>query len=381
MSDAAEKSEQATPKRMKEVRSKGQLTRSQDLVAWLGVGAAAVMLSTTIARGTAAAESQMFGIRDIIATPNPEHALDELVQGLGSMLGTLGPLFVVVAAVVLLGAAAQGGIHFRKFTGRYEQLNLVKGAGRVFGMQALWEGAKSLLKTLVVGLVLFLVIQGLMPVLTSAGGLPVSALLAAAADGSAVLLQAAVAAGLVLAAADVFVVMKRNRKKTRMTKQELKDENKSSEGDPLIKSQRRSRQLAMSRNRMIASVAGSDVVLVNPTHIAVALRYEAGKAAPRVVAKGQGIIATRIREEADATRVPIVKDVPLARALHAECEIGHEIPLEHYNAVARVLAFVMALKKRGAAQGTHTLVPQNTSAQTSAQTSTQPPAAPRRALS
>lgn len=342
---------------MKEVRSKGQLTRSQDLVAWLGVGAAAVMLSTTIALGQEAGETQMHAIRATIASPEPLRALDTLVMGLGSMLGTLGPLFAVVAAVVLLGAAAQGGIHFRRFTGKYEQLDLVKGAGRVFGMQALWEGAKSLMKTLVVGLVLYLVIQGLLPVLSSAGGLPVSALLAAAGDGSATLLQSAVAAGLVLAAADMFVVMKRNRKKTRMTKRELKDEHKSSDGDPLVKSQRRSRQLAMSRNRMISSVAGSDVVLVNPTHIAIALLYEAGKAAPRVVAKGQGAMATRIRDEAGAQRVPIVTDVPLARALHAECEIGHEIPVEHYSAVARVLAFVMALKKRGAAHGVHTIAP------------------------
>ncbi len=112
------------------------------------------------------------------------------------------------------------------------------------------------------------------------------------------------AAGLVLAAADVFVVMRRNRKKTRMTKKEVQDENKNTEGDPLIKSQRRSRQLAMSRNRMIAAIADADVVLVNPTHVAVALKYEPGKSAPRVVAKGAGHIAARIREEAEAKSVP-----------------------------------------------------------------------------
>ncbi len=357
MSDAAEKSEQATPQRMKEVREKGQLTRSQDMSAWLGVGAVAVMLPLTISLGTTAAESHVQNIQDIVAAPDPLRAVDTLVEGLGSMLGTLGPLFAVVVGVIIAGAAVQGGIHFRKFKGKFEQLDLVKGTGRVFGMQALWEGAKSLLKTIVVAGVLYLVIQGLMPVLTSAGGLPVTSLLAAASSGATILLQSAVAAGLVLAAADIFVVMKRNRKKTRMSKQEVKDEHKRSDGDPMIKSQRRARQLAMSRNRMISSVGSADVVIVNPTHIAIALRYEAGKAAPRVVAKGQGNIATRIREEADANKVPLVKDVPLARALHAECEIGHEIPLEHYNAVARILAFVMALKKRGGGSGTHVLAP------------------------
>jgi len=202
---------------------------------------------------------------------------------------------------------------------------------------------------------LLVVIQGLMPTLMTAGGLPASELITAAAGGAAALVQAAVAAGLVLAAADAMVVMRRNRSKTKMTKKEVKDENKASDGDPLIKSQRRSRQLAMSRNRMMAAIADADVVLVNPTHFAVALSYEPGKSAPRVVAKGAGVIAARIREQAETDRVPIVKDVPLARALHAQCEIGHEIPVELYTAVAQVLAFVLALKKRGAEQGTHTM--------------------------
>ena len=136
-----------------------------------------------------------------------------------------------------------------------------------------------------------------------------------------------------------------------MSKQEVKDENKSTEGDPLIKSQRRSRQLAMSRNRMIAAISGADVVLLNPTHIAVAIKYEPGKSAPRVVAKGAGTIAARIREEAEAKGVPMVRDIPLARALHAACELGQEIPVELYNAVARVLAFVMQLKARGRSRG------------------------------
>jgi flagellar biosynthetic protein FlhB len=191
----------------------------------------------------------------------------------------------------------------------------------------------------------------------TAGGWPVSALLDAAGTGSASLLQAAVVAGLVLAAADLFVVMRRNRKKTRMTKKEVRDENKSSDGDPLIKSQRRSRQLAMSRNRMIASVADADVVLVNPTHFAVALKYEPGKSAPRVVAKGSGVVAERIRDRAKDAGVPLVRDIPLARALHAACALGQEIPVDLYNAVARVLAFVMALRSRGAASGTHTMQP------------------------
>jgi flagellar biosynthetic protein FlhB len=353
-SDSSERTEQATDKRMKEVRSKGQLSKSQDLTAWLGIGAAALMMPATIALAADAGTMQLFQIGAIASNPDPGEALSALGLGLGSLMSSLAPILAVVGVVVLIGSVVQG-VHVKKLSGKYEQFNLVSGMKRVFGMQAMWQGAKALLKTVVVGLVLYLVIQGLMPLLMGAGGLPVSAVLEAAAAGTGSLLQTAVAAGLVLAAADVFVVMRRNQKKTRMTKKEVRDENKSSEGDPLIKSQRRSRQLAMSRNRMIASIAGSDVVLVNPTHVAVALSYEPGKSAPRVVAKGSGIIAARIRAEAEAKNVPMVQDIPLARALHAACELGQEIPVDLYNAVARVLMFVMALRRRGATRGTHTM--------------------------
>lgn len=355
MSDSGERTEQATEKRMREVRSKGQLARSQDLTAWVGIGAAAVMMPMTIEAGAAVGRGQLFDIRAIAENPDPQRALDMLSAGLGAMGGILTPMLAVVCIAVLAGSIAQGGIHIKKLAGKYDQFNPVTGMARTFGTQALWQGVKALLKTVVVGLVLTLVIEGLTPVLMTAGGLPVTVLIGAARDGTAALVQSAVIAGLVLAAADVFVVMRRNRKRTRMTKKEVTDEHKSSEGDPLIRSQRRARQLAMSRNRMIAAVATADVVLVNPTTYAVALRYEPGKSAPRVVAKGAGVIAARIREQAETDAVPIVRDIPLTRALHSACELGQEIPLELYNAVARVLAFVLALKARGSRAGVHTM--------------------------
>lgn len=355
MSDAQERTEQATEKRMKEARSKGRLAKSTDLTAWVGVGAAAVMLPVTLQKGSDAAVDQLFSVRSVIESPDPAKALAALGDGLGSIMATIGPLLAVGAIAIIGAAAAQGGIHFKRPAPKFEQFNIVSGVARVFGMRALWEGAKTLLKSAVVGIGLFLVVQGLMPVLLTSGMMPVSALLSAAGGGAAGLLQAAVGAGLVLAGLDVLVVMRRNRKHTRMTKREVRDEHKNSDGDPLIRSQRRSRQLAMSRNRMIAAIGQSDVVLVNPTHIAVAIVYEPGKSAPRVVAKGAGAIALRIREKAEEARVPVVKDIPLARALHASCRLGDEIPVGLYNAVAQVLAFVMALKARGAAAGVHTM--------------------------
>jgi flagellar biosynthetic protein FlhB len=138
-----------------------------------------------------------------------------------------------------------------------------------------------------------------------------------------------------------------------MSKYEIQQENKNSEGDPHVKAHRRSMQMAMSRNRMMTEVAEADVLLVNPTHVAVALRYDPARGAPRVVAKGAGEVAAKLRERAAEARVPMVQDIPLARALHASCEIGQEVPAQLFTAVARVLAFVMHLGARGVRGGFH----------------------------
>ena len=354
---SGERTEQATDKRMREVRQKGQLSRSQDLTAWVGVGAAVVMFPGVIARASNALVDQLFTVTALVANPEVPAAVQAMENAFASLAGILGLLFMAVVVAVMAAAALQGGVRFKKFKPKFEQFDLLKGMKNVVGTQALWNGAKALLKTSVVGLVLYVVVQGLTTSLLGAGALPISQLLATAGGGLVQLIQYAVAAGMLLAIADVFVVSRRNRKRTRMTKKEVKDEHKSTDGDPLVKSARRQRQLAMARNRMMSAVATADVVLVNPTHFAVALRYEPGKSAPRVVAKGADRVALRIRAEAETKKVPVVKDVPLARALHGSCELGAEIPVELYNQVAAVLAFVMALKKRGSAAGTHQILP------------------------
>lgn len=338
---------------MREVHEKGQMGRSQDLGAWIGIAVAALMIPAAIGNAAAAGQDQLLAVQRVIEDPELGAVQALLADALGSMGATLGPMLAVVAVAVLAAAVTQGGVHFRKMTPQPDHFDPIAGLKRVFGTQALWNGAKALLKTAVVGLVLWFAVQGLMPVLMTSGSLPLSAVLEAAAAGSGTLLRAAIVAGLVLAALDVFVVIRRNRKRTMMTKREVKDENKRSDGDPLVKSQRRSRQLAMSRNRMIQAIGTADVVMTNPTHYAVAIKYEPGKSAPRVVAKGAGPVADVIRARAEEERVPIVRDVPLTRALHATCELGHEIPVDLYTPVARVLSFVMALKARGTAAGTH----------------------------
>jgi flagellar biosynthetic protein FlhB len=160
-------------------------------------------------------------------------------------------------------------------------------------------------------------------------------------------------AGLGMAALDYVIQRRRVGKQTRMTKDEVKQEHKQTEGDPLMKSAIRSRQLAAARNRMMADVGLADVVLVNPTHVAVALRYEPEKGAPRVVARGAGAIAAKIRDRADEESVPLVRDVPLARALYSSTKVGQEIPAELFAAVAQVLAFVISRRGRGQVGGQH----------------------------
>jgi flagellar biosynthetic protein FlhB len=356
MSDAQERTEQATDKRMKEVRRKGELSTSKDLSAWLSVAAAFSSIPGLISSVQSSMQLQFASIKGVINHPTPEEAVQSLSTGFAAVIPALTPMLLSVVVAIIAGSALQGGIHFKAFSFSFKHFDLLAGVKRIFGTAAMWEGAKAILKTAVVGLVLFTVIQNFVPQLMSAGGLPIVQLIDAAQSGVLSLVETAIAAGLVLAAADVFVIMRRNRKKTRMTKREIKDESKSSDGDPLMKGMRRSRAFAMSRSRMMAAIATADVVLLNPTHIAVALKYEAGKSAPRVVAKGADEIAARIRERATENRIPMVTDVPLARAIHAACEIGEEIPAELYTAVARVLAFVFALRARGAAQGIHKLL-------------------------
>lgn len=353
--DAGEKTEKATAQRMKEVHRDGKLSRSQDLTAWVGLAAAAVMLPGTAQRAADAAVEQLASVREAIASPDAGTVTQLLGDGLWSVVGTLGPLLAVVAGVVIAVAVAQGGVHVKKFKPNVKQFNPVSGVKRLFGANAWWEGAKTLLKTAVVGLVLYLAVQALVPQLMGTGRIPLAHMLGVAGSGIKQLLIWGIAAGVLLAAIDLLVVMRRNRKQTRMSKQEIKEENKRTEGDPHVKGQIRSKQMAMSRNRMMAAVADADVVIVNPTHVAVALRYVPGTGAPRLVAKGAGAVAAKIRAQATEHRVPMVEDVPLARALHAACAVDQEIPAYLFTAVARVLAFVMQLKRRGAAMGKHTM--------------------------
>jgi flagellar biosynthesis protein FlhB len=352
---SGEKTEQPTPQKLKKAKREGQIGRTQDIGAWFGMLAASILLPRTLTSAVQHAEELFSQVPQVIDRPEPAIAMRMLKDaGFGIAWAVL-PLAGTLMLVGIASAGSQGGIRIatKLFIPKFNRLNPLPGIKKMFGPQALWEAVKALVKTAVLAAVLYTTTKDKIPILMTAGQLPLGSLVSVVKDSTIGLIQAASAAGIVMAAADYFVVRRRTQKQLRMTKEEVKQENKNAEGDPLIKAQIRARQMAMARNRQMADVPMADVVLVNPTHVAVALRYEPTKGAPRVVAKGQGPIATKIREIAMEARVPLVQDVPLARAMHQSVEVGAEIPAEFFGAVAKVLAFVMSLKARGSAAGLH----------------------------
>ncbi|MEU8659121.1 EscU/YscU/HrcU family type III secretion system export apparatus switch protein [Actinoplanes philippinensis] len=352
---SGEKTEEPTQQKLKKAKQEGQIGKSQDLGAWAGMLAASIMLPRTLRQAMEHAQELMEKVPDTIIDPDPGKTLAILREALMSAAWAVLPLALTMMAVGIVAAAAQGGIRVatKLFIPKFNRLNPFSGIKRMLGPQALWEGFKALIKTTVLGTVLWFTMQDMIPVLMDAGRLPLVTLLGVVSDAAIRLIRAAAVAGIVMAAADYFVVRRRTKKQLRMSKEEVKQEHKNTEGDPLIKAQIRAKQMAMARNRQMADVPTADVVVVNPVHVAVALRYEPQKGAPRVVAKGKGPLAAKIRDIATENRIPMVQDIPLARALNSGCEIGQEIPAEFYGAVAKVLAFVMSLKARGAAAGIH----------------------------
>jgi flagellar biosynthetic protein FlhB len=258
-----------------------------------------------------------------------------------------------VLLVGVAGALAQGGFFIASDSvkPKLSKINPLQGFKRMFGARAWWEAAKMLIRSAVVVVLVWMTIKAAMPMVGSM--VPMQVMLDQTAASALSMIRNVAVVGVVLGGADYIVQRRMVGKQARMTKEEVKQEHKNSEGDPLLKGAIRSRQLAASRNRMMADVPTADLVLVNPTHVAVALRYDPERGAPRVVARGAGVIATAIREKAGEAQVPLVRDVPLARALYTSTTVGQEIPTELFAAVAQVLAFVISRRTNGLRGGEH----------------------------
>ncbi|WP_181313137.1 EscU/YscU/HrcU family type III secretion system export apparatus switch protein [Nocardioides campestrisoli] len=353
MSQGEEKTEKPTARKKKENRKEGQVPRTQELGGWASMLAVGLALPLLLGAEMRSLEKLLVSSLRAVEDPDPAVAMELLSGGLWHVAVALLALASGVMVIGVAGALAQGGFYLatKAVKPKLSKLNPIQGAKRVFGPQALWEGAKMLIKSSVVALFAYSVIRTMMPLL---GGLvPIPVVLDVISQEALGLIRNVAVAGLVMAVADYAFQRRKIGKQTRMTKQEVKQEHKNTEGDPLVKSAIRSRQMAASRNRMMADVPTADVVLVNPTHVAVALRYQPERGAPVVVARGAGAVAARIREEATAHRVPLVRDVALARALHRSTQVGQEIPAELFAAVAQVLAFVISRRTRGHHGGEH----------------------------
>lgn len=350
---AEEKTEEPTHKKTQENRKEGRIPRTPDLGGWASTLVAGLVLTWVIPHIGGSLRSLMVHAMVVVDDPDPDRAVALLASGLWSALVISLLIGGVLFVVMLISSVAQGGVHLASKAAqpKLKRLNPIEGFKRILGVKAWWEGLKVLLKTTVVALLVWRAVDDVME---SLGGLvPLHTGLTILGQSVAALMRDVAVVGLLLAGIDYLVQRRQMRKQTYMTKDEVKQENKSAEGDPHLKGARRSRQLSMSRNRMMAAVAEADVVVVNPVHYAVALRYQPERGAPRVVAKGAGAVAARIREKAVEHRVATVEDIPLARALHGSCEIGQEVPAPLFEAVAHVLAFVLTLRTRGHASGHH----------------------------
>lgn len=353
MPDRSDKTEKPTAKRRREARKKGQIARTPELGQWLTVLMLSVLIGPAAKYEISAWRQIMVGCLQSISAPTPNLARRLLESGMRQAFVSVALLGAVVLLVSYAAQVAQGGfvMSAHGLKPRLDKLNLLKGLQGLFGPRTLWQGAKMLLKSSVVALLCYSAVKSVMPLI--GGYMPIATILDVVHTSATSLLRNVALAALVLAGADYAIVRRRTERDMKMSKQEIKDEHKQSEGDPLVRSAIRARQLAAARNRMIADVVNADVLLVNPTHIAIALRYDPSEGAPRIVARGAGAIAARIRERAELARIPTVHDVPLARALYRSCEVGQEIPRELFAAVAQVLAFVISRRMRGSYGGEH----------------------------
>lgn len=350
---SGEKTEKATPRKRKESRKEGQVARTAELGGWASLFLVTLALPPALQHQTDVLTGLMTDCLRALEDPSVDVAqrlFRDASMGAFVSLVVLGSVVLVISTALTL---AQGGFYIasKMMKPDMSKLSLIKGVKRMFGPQAWWELAKMLIKTTLVSGLAWQTVSALMPMI---GGLvPLGAALEVTGEEAFALLRNIAIAGVVMGALDYLMAKRRTTKQTNMTKQEVKDEHKQQEGDPMLKGAIRSRQLAAARNRMIADVMDADVVLVNPTHVAVALRYRPERGAPVVVARGAGAIAARIRAVATDAGVPLVQDVPLARALYRSTEVGMEIPTELFAAVAHVLAFVISRRSRGSYAGTH----------------------------
>jgi len=346
--DDSQQTEQPTQKRLEQAREAGDIVKSTEVSAFVvlaGATLAIAMFGKSLAVGIAGILTQFIQAPDQMAVDG---------AGLASLMrGVLLHLAIVLAPFmgVMLTAAVAGHVlqskpafNLEKLMPNFSKLSFLSGFSRIFGVEGWITLLKGLIKLAIVGMAIW---TQLWPERGILEGILTQSPQAVMADMSHLLFKvliAALSALLVIAGLDYFFQYTRFMKRNRMSRHEIKEEFRQNEGDPVIKAKVRQIRQERARKRMMAAVPDATVVITNPTHFAVALKYESGKtAAPVCVAKGVDALALRIRAVAEEHEVPVIENPPLARALYATVELDEAIPAEHYKAVAQVIGYVMRL--------------------------------------
>lgn len=347
--DSSDKTEDPTQKRLDDAHERGDVAKSQEINTWFVIAGGTLVLQTfsgSIGGGI------LMPLRNLIAKSWMIHtdgaSLLVLTQSLGYVLmAALGVPFLLLALAAIAGNMVQHRLVWsaESLKPKFSKVSPASGLKRIFGKQAAANFAKGLFKLIALGAVMTAILWPERHRLESFMHFDPGMILSATTSLTVHLMGAVVAMLAAVAIADYLFQYRQWFERQKMSLQEMKQEFKQSEGDPHVKGRIRQLRQQRMKKRMMAAVPKASVIITNPTHYAVALSYERGMSAPVCVAKGVDTIALKIREVAGKHDIPIVENVPLARALYATVEIDDEIPVEHYHAVAEIIGYVMGLKR------------------------------------
>jgi flagellar biosynthetic protein FlhB len=344
--DAASKTEDATPRKLQQARERGEVVKTPDVASLASLAGAA---SVVALGGGYLSRNLMGALTPFIAHPDSinfdnDGGMQVLRAALMAAAPVMGAVVLAACAAGVFGNVIQTGFMFspEKLSFSFEKVSPVAGFKRIFGIDGFVQFLKSLLKVSLTALLAWWVLNPHINELENLASLDPAAMLGFAADILRRLVFAVAAFLIVVAGADWFWQRQRFLARMRMTKEELKEDFKQSEGDPHIKAKQKQMRHERARRRMMQAVPTATVVVMNPTHYAVALKYDANEApAPLCVAKGVDSLALKIRAIAEEAGVPVIEDAPLARALYATVDIDEIIPTAHYEAVAKIIGFIL----------------------------------------
>lgn len=353
--DAASRTEEPTPRKLQQARERGEVVKTPDLAALASLSAVAAVVALGggwLSRNLAATLTPFLASPDAMSFEG-HGGMQILRAAIAAAAPVMGAVLVAACAAGVAGNLIQTGFMFspERLSFDFKKVSPAAGFKRIFGIDGFMQFLKSLLKVTLTALLAWWVLNPHMSELENLAGMDPQATLGFAADILRRLVFAVAAFLLIVAGADWFWQRQRFMARMRMTKEEMKEDFKQSEGDPHIKARQKQLRNERARRRMIQAVPGATVVVMNPTHYAVALKYDASETpAPLCVAKGMDSLALKIREVAEEHGVPVIEDPPLARALYATVDVDEVIPPAHYEAVAKIIGFILSAGRKVAAR-------------------------------